>query len=87
MGRVVFNGYTTGVEVSRAIVHGGPYPATSDGRTSSVGATASLRFTRRVCFQNTPDELLPPELRDANPLGITRLVDGETTTGLVVRGE
>lgn len=75
-GRVVFNGYTTGVEVSRAIVHGGPYPATSDGRTSSVGATAMLRFTRRICFQNYPDAALPPELRDANPLGIPRLTDG-----------
>lgn len=63
VGRVAFNGPTTGVEVSPAIVHGGPYPATSDGRTSSVGTTAALRFTRRVCYQNFPESLLPEALR------------------------
>ncbi len=85
VGRVVHNGYTTGVEVSRAIVHGGPYPATSDGRSSSVGSTAIFRFTRRVCYQEFPDEMLPAELRDANPLHITRLVDGLHTTSSVDR--
>lgn len=75
-GRVVYNGHAEGLEASRAIVHGGPYPATSDGRESCTGATSMLRFTRRVCFQNYPDAMLPEELRDENPLGIPRLVDG-----------
>ena len=76
-GRVVFNGFPTGVEVGAAIIHGGPYPATSDGRTSSVGSRALTRFARYVAWQNAPQNLLPPELRDENPLGIARLVDGE----------
>ncbi len=75
-GRVVFNGATSGVEVSRAVVHGGPYPATSDGRSTSMGSVSLQRFTRRVCYQNHPDDMLPAELRDANPTGIPRLVDG-----------
>ena len=75
-GRVVFNGFPTGVEVGDAIVHGGPYPATSDGRTTSVGTRAIARWARYVCFQNAPQESLPPELRDANPLGIARLTNG-----------
>lgn len=62
-GRVVFNGYPTGVEVSPAMVHGGPFPATSDGRTTSVGTRAISRFARLVCWQNCPAELLPRELR------------------------
>ena len=79
-GRVVFNGYTTGVEVSHAIVHGGPYPATSDGgRSTSVGTRALQRWGRLVCYQNSPSALLPPELQDANPRGILRLVDGRFT--------
>ncbi len=76
-GRVVFNGFPTGVEVGDAIVHGGPYPATSDGRTSSVGSRALTRFARYVAWQNAPQNLLPPELRDDNPLGIARVVNGE----------
>jgi alpha-ketoglutaric semialdehyde dehydrogenase len=64
VGRIVFNGYPTGVEVSPAMVHGGPYPATTDARTTSVGTTAIYRFTRPVCFQNFPQSLLPVELRD-----------------------
>lgn len=75
-GRVVVNGFPTGVEVSHAIVHGGPYPSLSDGRTTSVGSNAIYRFTRLVCFQNYPQSALPRELQDANPLGITRLVNG-----------
>lgn len=79
-GRVVFNGYTTGVEVSHAIVHGGPYPSTSDGgRSTSVGTRALQRWGRLVCYQNSPPALLPPELQDANPRGILRLVDGRFT--------
>ena len=76
-GRLVFNGFPTGVEVGPAMVHGGPYPATSDGRSTSVGTRAIFRFTRPVCFQDFPNAALPAELQDENPLGIFRLVDGE----------
>ena len=75
-GRVVVNGFPTGVEVSHAIVHGGPYPSLSDGRTTSVGSNAIYRFTRLVCFQNYPNAALPAELQNANPLGLSRLVNG-----------
>ncbi|MPY90896.1 MAG: aldehyde dehydrogenase family protein [Luteitalea sp.] len=78
-GRVIFNGYPTGVEVCHAMQHGGPWPATTDARFTSVGSAAILRFVRPVCYQNAPHTLLPPELRDANPRGIWRLVDGELT--------
>ena len=77
VGRVLFNGYPTGVEVCDAMVHGGPYPATSDARGTSVGSLAIERFLRPVCYQNCPDHLLPEPLKDANPLGINRLVDGK----------
>jgi NADP-dependent aldehyde dehydrogenase len=77
-GRIIFNGFPTGVEVTHAMVHGGPYPATSDPRFTSVGSLAIYRFARPVCFQNFPQEMLPPELQDANPLGIRRLRDGKT---------
>jgi alpha-ketoglutaric semialdehyde dehydrogenase len=76
-GRILFNGFPTGVEVSHAMVHGGPYPATSDSRTTSVGATAIERFLRPVCYQDVPAELLPVELGDANELGLTRMIDGQ----------
>ena len=76
-GRLVFNGVPTGVEVGPAMVHGGPYPATGDGRSTSVGTRAILRFARPVCYQDWPDAALPEELREANPLGIRRLVDGK----------
>lgn len=76
-GRVIFNGFPTGVEVTHAMVHGGPYPATSDPRFTSVGSLAIYRFARPVCFQNFPDAMLPPELQEANPLGIRRLRDGK----------
>ncbi|MGY2189065.1 aldehyde dehydrogenase (NADP(+)) [Pseudomonas sp. SDO5591_S426] len=78
VGRVLFNGYPTGVEVCDAMVHGGPYPATSDARGTSVGSLAIERFLRPVCYQNCPDELLPDALKDVNPLGIARLVDGSS---------
>ncbi|MDD2052314.1 aldehyde dehydrogenase (NADP(+)) [Pseudomonas putida] len=77
VGRVLFNGYPTGVEVCDAMVHGGPYPATSDARGTSVGSLAIERFLRPVCYQNCPDALLPQALQNANPLGIARLVDGQ----------
>ncbi|MGE8458596.1 MAG: aldehyde dehydrogenase (NADP(+)), partial [Pseudomonas alloputida] len=75
-GRLLLNGYPTGVEVSDAMVHGGPYPATSDARGTSVGTLAIDRFLRPVCFQNYPDALLPDALKNANPLGIARLLEG-----------
>lgn len=75
VGRLIFNNFPTGVEVTHAMVHGGPFPATTDSRSTSVGTTAIYRFTRPVCFQNCPDELLPDALKSNNPLNITRLVD------------
>ena len=76
-GRLLLNGYPTGVEVCDAMVHGGPYPATSDARGTSVGSLAIDRFLRPVCYQNYPDSLLPDALKNANPLGIQRLLDGK----------
>jgi NADP-dependent aldehyde dehydrogenase len=78
-GRLVFNGFPTGVEVSPAMHHGGPYPSTSDSRATSVGTAAIERFVRPVCFQDFPASALPEELHDANPRGIMRLVDGAFT--------
>jgi NADP-dependent aldehyde dehydrogenase len=79
VGRLIFNGYPTGVEVSHAMVHGGPYPATSDSRFTSVGSQAIFRFARPVCYQNFPEHALPQELRNGNPRGILRMVDGNMT--------
>jgi alpha-ketoglutaric semialdehyde dehydrogenase len=76
VGRILLNGFGTGVEVGHAMVHGGPFPATSDGRSTSVGAMAIERFLRPVAYQDLPDALLPEELRDANPRHVDRLVDG-----------
>jgi NADP-dependent aldehyde dehydrogenase len=75
-GRLIFNGFPTGVEVAHAMVHGGPYPATSDSRFTSVGSKSIYRFVRPVCFQNFPDALVPAEVQAANPLGILRMIDG-----------
>ena len=77
VGRLILNAYPTGVEVCHAMVHGGPFPATSDGRSTSVGTQAIYRFTRLVCYQSFPDAALPDELKSANPLGIMRMVDGD----------
>jgi alpha-ketoglutaric semialdehyde dehydrogenase len=77
VGRVIFNGFPTGVEVTHAMVHGGPYPATSDGRSTSVGSQAILRFARPVCYQNLPQYALPEELQDGNPRKILRLWNGK----------
>jgi NADP-dependent aldehyde dehydrogenase len=79
VGRIIFNGYPTGVEVSHAMHHGGPYPATSDAKFTSVGATAIYRFVRPVCYQDCPDALLPPELQNANPRNLWRVIDGQLT--------
>ena len=76
-GRLLVNGWPTGVEVCHAMVHGGPFPATSDSRTTSVGTLAIRRFLRPVCYQDLPDALLPTALQHANPLGLIRLVDGK----------
>jgi 2,5-dioxopentanoate dehydrogenase len=84
VGRIIFNGFPTGLEVCNGIVHGGPFPATSDGRSTSVGGRAILRFTRLVCYQDFPDSALPQELQEANPLGIWRQVAGRFSSG--VRG-
>ena len=78
-GRVIFNGFPTGVEVSPAMQHGGPYPATTDSRSTSVGTAAIQRFVRPVCWQGFPSTALPVELRDENERGIWRLVDGKPT--------
>lgn len=79
VGRLIFNGFPTGVEVTHAMVHGGPYPATSDGRSTSVGSQAIFRFCRPVCYQGFPNSALPEELKDENPLGIWRMIDGRIT--------
>ena len=79
VGRLLFNGYPTGVEVGHAMQHGGPYPASSDSRSTSVGTAAITRFARPVCFQNFPEDSLPAALRSRNELGIWRLVNGAMT--------
>jgi alpha-ketoglutaric semialdehyde dehydrogenase len=78
-GRILINGFPTGVEVSHAMVHGGPFPATSDSRATSVGTTSIERFLRPVCYQDFPAELLPDALADGNPLNLWRRRDGEIT--------
>ncbi|CAN7205847.1 aldehyde dehydrogenase (NADP(+)) [Phenylobacterium sp. LjRoot225] len=75
-GRLLANGWPTGVEVTHAMVHGGPFPATSDGRSTSVGSLAMMRFLRPVCYQDLPDPLLPPALQAANPWRLVRRLDG-----------
>jgi 2,5-dioxopentanoate dehydrogenase len=79
VGRIVFNGYPTGVEVCHAMIHGGPYPASTDGRSTSVGTAAIFRFARPVCYQDLPNSALPDELKNENPLGVWRMVDGQFT--------
>jgi len=81
VGRLIWNGYPTGVAVTHAMIHGGPYPATTVPLHTSVGTAAIKRFLRPVAFQSYPAALLPPELRDDNPLGIMRFVNGSWTTG------
>ncbi len=77
VGRLIINGYPTGVEVTHAMVHGGPFPATTDSRSTSVGTDAIRRFSRPVCYQGFPQSLLPDELKDGNPLGISRMLNGK----------
>lgn len=78
-GRLVFNGFPTGVEVGHAMQHGGPYPASTDSRSTSVGTASIARFARPVCYQDFPDAALPPALRNRNELGIWRLLNGAPT--------
>ncbi|MEO6720111.1 MAG: aldehyde dehydrogenase (NADP(+)) [Ferruginibacter sp.] len=78
-GRIIFNNVPTGVEVTHAMVHGGPYPATTDSRSTSVGTTAIYRFTRAVCYQNSPQDILPEALKNENPSHIWRQVNGKFT--------
>jgi NADP-dependent aldehyde dehydrogenase len=78
-GRVIINGFPTGVEVSPAMNHGGPYPATTDVRFTSVGTAAILRFARPVCYQGFADALLPAELKNANPRNVLRTLNGALT--------
>jgi alpha-ketoglutaric semialdehyde dehydrogenase len=82
-GRLIVNGFPTGVEVCPSMQHGGPYPATTDSKTTSVGTAAIHRFVRPVAYQNFPQSLLPIELQDANPRGIWRLVDNAMTRDAV----
>jgi len=79
VGRIIFNGVPTGVEVCPAMVHGGPYPASTDSRFTAVGINSIKRWVRPFSFQSWPNELLPNELKNENPLGISRLIDGEQT--------
>ena len=79
VGRIIFNGWPTGVEVTHAMQHGGPYPATTDSRVTSVGSAAILRWARPICWQNFPNDALPPELQDDNPRKIWRRIEGQLT--------
>jgi len=78
-GRLLFNGMPTGVEVVYAMQHGGPFPSSTDPRFTSVGPDSIKRFLRPLAFQNWPDQFLPAELKNGNPLAINRLVDGTST--------
>jgi NADP-dependent aldehyde dehydrogenase len=79
VGRIVFNGFPTGVEVCPSMQHGGPYPATTDSRMTSVGTAAIQRFVRPICYQDCPERLLPDELKNQNSLRIWRLVENQHT--------
>ena len=78
-GRILFDGWPTGVEVGHAMVHGGPYPATSDSRSTSVGSLAIERFLRPVAYQDVPKSLLPSAIADGNPDHLWRRIDGQLT--------
>jgi NADP-dependent aldehyde dehydrogenase len=83
VGRIIFNGVPTGVQVCDAMVHGGPYPASTDSRFTAVGVNSIKRWVRPFCYQNWPDELLPKALKNENPLHISRLVDGKQTNSKI----
>ena len=79
VGRLIFNGVPTGVEVCPSMQHGGPYPASSDSRFTSVGTAAINRFVRPITYQSWPNDKLPDELKNNNPLNILRNIDGHLT--------
>ena len=83
-GRIIFNGVPTGVEVCHSMVHGGPFPATSDSRSTSVGTLAIYRFTRPVCYQDFPEQLLPPALQNKNPQSLRRMINGTLTRDITL---
>jgi len=83
VGRLVINGFPTGVEVCPSMVHGGPFPASTDARFTSVGTAAIYRFLRAVCYQNFPEYLLPDALKNSNPLNLTRTINGQATKAVV----
>ena len=83
VGRVIYNGYPTGVEVAPSMQHGGPFPASSVSWSTSVGADAIVRFARFVAYQNIPDPILPDALKNSNPLGLVRRVNGKLTQDTV----
>jgi len=83
VGRIIFNGVPTGVEVCPSMQHGGPYPASTDSRFTSVGTQSIKRWVRPFSYQNWPDDLLPNELKNANPLGIVRSVNNELTNKII----
>ena len=83
VGRIIFNGVPTGVEVCPSMLHGGPYPASTDSRFTAVGVDSIKRWVRPFSFQSWPNELLPQELKNENPLNILRNVDGEKTTAKI----
>ncbi|OGT36140.1 MAG: 2,5-dioxovalerate dehydrogenase [Gammaproteobacteria bacterium RIFCSPHIGHO2_12_FULL_37_14] len=83
VGRIIMNGFSTSVEVCASIVHGGPYPATTSAHMTSVGTLAIERFVRPICFQNYPQSALPDQLKDANPMGIWRIVNDEFTKSAI----
>ena len=83
VGRIIFNGVPTGVEVTAAMLHGGPYPASTDSRFTAVGIHSIKRWVRPFSYQNWPDQLLPDALKNENPLNISRMVNGEWTTSKI----
>src|SRR5947207_15883784 len=87
VGMLIFNGFPTGVEVCHTMLLGRSFPASSDGRSTSAGSQAIYRFCRPVCYQGFPEAALPDELKDSNPLGIWRMVDGEVTRAAVLQRE
>jgi NADP-dependent aldehyde dehydrogenase len=83
-GRLIFNGYPTGVEVCHSMHHGGPFPATTDSKFTSVGTESIKRFLKPICYQNFPDKLLPKQLKNNNPLNILRFVNGNYTKDKII---
>jgi len=79
VGRLIFNGFPTGIEVCPSMHHGGPYPATTHSQFTSIGTASILRFVRPVCYQGFPQSALPVELKNKNERGILRLVDNQWT--------